>query len=77
MKPHKYGKRTLKRMSPLQRRVALAVNGLEDEARRLRGVVDSLGVVEKDADARRKEREEIVGFLRYRARNVCGRANRH
>ena len=62
MKPHKYGKRTLKRMSPLQRKVALAVNALEDEARRLRVVVDVLGEVEKDAGAQRKYREELAAF---------------
>ena len=62
MKPHTYGKATLRRMTPLQRKVALEVNHLEASARRLRGVVDALGEVEKDAAAQREYREELAAF---------------
>ena len=60
---HTYSKRTLRKMRPLQRKVALEVNQLEAAARRLRKVVDQLGEVEVDAAAQRKEREELAEFV--------------
>ena len=62
MKPHTYGKTTLRKMSPLQRIVANEVNALEATARRLRVVVDRLGEVEADAAAQRQDRAELIQF---------------
>ncbi len=44
-----YQKRTLRRMRPLQRRLAVQCNDLERALRRLRKLVEEMGTVEDDA----------------------------
>ena len=46
-RPHRYGSRTLRRLSPLHRRVAIEVNNIKTTAARLRKVVDELGRYEE------------------------------